>query len=485
MLCLQALELLLTFLLVPVYLTSASDSSSAMVSSAIALVELESSRLSLPQPNTTVSFARESASVSSNVAVAPRRAELLVRQDALADASPTLRGGKALIVSLQLSLSMMANSLTTGIITIGIVDIAADLNLDRSLVYWPVLAYNLTSSPLLVPFGAIADVFGARPINLLGSLACGAFVTACGLSRDGNELIAFRCLHGVAGALYLPTAMSIISTALASGKLRNVALASLGLSMVIGYALGLVLGGVLLDTIGWRFGYFLCGGLQIALFVLGLWTIPSTPKADHAVSELSVFQKLRLRMDWIGALISCVCIGMLSYFLAMIAEDTTSIKRPGNIALLMLSVLLIPVFVGWMRYQERRGKPALIPSSLWKTTFTSICIVVTFANAEMQCMELLTSFFFQNVQELSPLQSSLRLLPGLVAAAVINLITGSLVHRVTISWTIAAASILAGIAPLLMAVINPTLPYVYEALPAQVRRLCLFTFLLSAGLTVR
>lgn len=305
-----------------------------------------------------------------------------------------LKGGKAIMVALQLMLVMVCNSFTMGLVTIGVTKIADDLHMNQSLVYWPAIVYNLTSSPLLLPFGSIADIVGARPVNLMGSLLCGIFVLSCGLARTGNQLIAFRGLQGVGAALYLPTSMSIISTALAIGKLRNIALASLGLGQVIGYGLGLVIGGVLIDTIGWRTGFYICGALQLALFLLGSFTIPRAANPASNTAETAVWQKLRKQMDWTGALISCVSIGMLSYVLAMLAEDSTAIKKPWNITLLALSLLLVPVFVFWMRRQERHNKPAMIPNSLWTTAFTSICVMIAFSYAEIQCMEMLTSLLY-------------------------------------------------------------------------------------------
>ena len=305
--------------------------------------------------------------------------------------SGRLRGGRGLLLGLHMALVMMSNSFTTGLVTIGIKQMAEEVQLDKSLVYWPVLAYGLTASPLLLPLGSVADVLGPRYMNLAGCLGCGIFVLACGLSRNGSELIAFRCLQGVASALFLPTSMGIISSGIATGKLRNVAIATLSCGQVIGYALGLVLGGIFLGTIGWRSGYYLCGALQIALFALGFWAIPSSLFPSLTFGLSASLEKLKNEIDWIGSLISCVVIGMVSYVLAMIAEDSGAIKSPSNATLLAVSIAGLPCFALWMRHREKIGKPALIPNSLWKTTFTSICIMITLAFAEMQAVELLAS----------------------------------------------------------------------------------------------
>ena len=361
------------------------------MASAIALIDLEPSNSTISEVNVPRSYPQqdvlqnEGDRVSAQPEPVPGISLTGIKEDR------QLRSGRALLLGIQMTLVMTTNSFTSGLVTIGVGEMAKDLELDQSLVYWPVLAYALTASPLFLPFGSMADVVGPRSVSLAGCLGCGISVLACGLAKTGAELIAFRCLQGVAAALFLPTSMSIISLGIVSGKLRNIALATLAFGQVLGYGLGLVAGGVLLGTVGWRVGYYICGALQIALFFLGFWSIPSKVGSGPSVTRSELLHKLRDEIDWVGSAISCAAIGMLSYVMAMIAENSASIKAPLNATLLALSLFAIPCFALWMRHQEKHNKPALIPNSLWKTTFNCICIMITFSYAEMQAMELLAS----------------------------------------------------------------------------------------------
>lgn len=84
-------------------------------------------------------------------------------------------------------------------------------------------------------------------------------------------------------------------------------------------------------------------------------------------------------INWIGAMTLSVAIGLLSYVLAMITASYSRLGEAQNIALLTLSLLLVPAFAYWMHRQERLGKPAIIPNSLWKNTaFTTTCVAVFF-----------------------------------------------------------------------------------------------------------
>jgi MFS family permease len=116
----------------------------------------------------------------------------------------------------------------------------------------------------------------------------------------------------------------------------------------------------------------------------------------------------------------------------------------------------MPVFVWWMSYQERHGRPALIPNGFWlNIAFTSICIMVVLAWAALQCFELFLSIFFQEIQHLSPLQAALRFLPNAIVGCICNICIGLLVHRIRARWLVAIANILCAISPLLLATMDP------------------------------
>ena len=109
-----------------------------------------------------------------------------------------------------------------------------------------------------------------------------------------------------------------------------------------------------------------------------------------------------------------------------------------------------------MRRQERQGKPALIPNSLWANLpFTTICILVLLSWAVVNSMELFFSLFFQKVQHLSALQSSIRFLPNALGGCIMTICTGMLIHRLRADALVLTTFILGAASPLLMAFIQP------------------------------
>lgn len=377
------------------------------------------------------------------------------------------RKSRAWMVVTQLAGINFITSFSTGLLTIGLPTIAADLKLDNSLLVWPSSVYALTGGTCFLIAGTVADVIGPRIINLTGCFFLAVFILASGVSRTGIELIMFRAMQGIASALVVPSSISIVSAAVEDGRPRNLAFGILGLSMPLGFSLGLVLGGVFEDSsLGWRAGYYIGGAVSFLLWLVGIRTLPAVRSPSEGPSML---QRLAKEIDWAGAAIASICLAAFSYVLAMLSSDILEIKKPANIVLLSLSMALIPAFIMWMNRQEKLGKPALIPNYIWKKNraFTTVCIMVLLSNAVMNCMELFCSLFFQDVQGTTALGASLRLLPNLLMGTFINLITGTIVDRVPAMYAVLISSGLCAGAPLLMALINPAWPYWYAAFFAQ------------------
>jgi Na+/melibiose symporter-like transporter len=153
----------------------------------------------------------------------------------------------------------------------------------------------------------------------------------------------------------------------------------------------------------------------------------------------------------------------------MLSSDINNIRNSANAILFAVSIALVPVFALWTRRQERIGRPALIPNSLWKNqTFASVCVMVLLSSAVLNAMELFCSLFFQKVQGHTALTTSLYFLPSGIIGATLNLTTGIFVHRVPALYALLFSSIINAGSPLLMALTRPSWPYWYDPFWAQV-----------------
>lgn len=220
---------------------------------------------------------------------------------------------RAVIVIIQLLGLSLFSSFCNGIIVVGLPAIATTLNLPKGLLLWPTSVFYLTAGSCLLMAGSIADVAGTKRVNLMGSFLGAVFALACGLARTGGELIAFRALQGVTNAIIVPTSISIISTHVEDGPPRNMGFACLGLAGPIGFSLGLVLGGVFVDSIGWRSAFYLAGATSFVLFLIGIWALPRDVRPQ---SGRSAWKRLTSEIDWVGAILVSTGLAMLSYVLA-------------------------------------------------------------------------------------------------------------------------------------------------------------------------
>lgn len=151
---------------------------------------------------------------------------------------------------------------------------------------------------------------------------------------------------------------------------------------------------------------------------------------------------------------------MLTAHSRTITGNTSDIREPSSIALLSISFALIPVFILWVGRQERLGRPAIIPNSLWRNrTFTTICLAVFMTWGAFNAVETLLTFYFQDVQGLSATQTSLRFLPSPISGVVANVLMGLLVHRIRADVLVLIAIVISLGAPLSMAFAKPHSSY--------------------------
>ncbi|KAH8841837.1 hypothetical protein MCOR27_004955 [Pyricularia oryzae] len=408
--------------------------------------------------------------------------------DCVDGARPGRGNGKSLLrICLaigQPSLVNFAVSFTNGIITVGLPAISRSINLPRELFLWPHSVYGLTSGAALLLAGSIADLVGAKSVELVGVSIMATFALASGLAQTGQQLVAFRALMGIGMAMHLPSSVSLVAAAVPRGRARNVGFACLGLSTTFGFSLGLILAGVLLQSSdeGWRKAFFASGSLTAVAAMGGYWVLPTV---EAAATGDNIWLKLKAEVDWVGLGLSSAGLSLFSYVLAMLSADLSAIRNGTTATLLALSLMLLVSFPFWMSYRTRHGKAALIPNSLWRNIpFASICLLVTLSWGALNSIELFSSLYFQELQHHSSLTTSLLLLPMILAGSLVNFSTGVFVDRLPARWLVAMSSMLTAGSPLIMALVDPNLSYWYLQFWAQVLAPLSADVLFTIGLIV-
>ncbi|KAH1318302.1 hypothetical protein KXX47_002494 [Aspergillus fumigatus] len=393
--------------------------------------------------------------------------------------SPESQLRKVVVLSQLFAVTLTA-SVINGLVIVGLPTITKDLQLPPSLSFWPSSVNSLATASTLLLAGSLADTVGPRWVELVGSFASGALMIGQGVARTGQELVVLRALQGVGLAMHLASSVSIVTQLLPPGRSRNVAFSCLGVSQPLGFSLGLVVGGVLVDTIGWRSGWFLSGGITLVFSVGGLWALPRSKSMQYS----DLLHNVRTTIDWVGAGLASAFMALLCYLLASIlSADPSRIKSADSIVILCLAALALPSFIGWVHYQVKRNKPALIPNALRQFNGALRQLIVSLPSAPLVALPL-TLPIFQEVQGLSALEASIRILPSLVVGVLLNLVIGVFVHKVPAFWIATVTSLLCAGSPLLMAVIQPSWPYWGNAFVAQLLQAVSFNALYTIGLII-
>lgn len=213
-------------------------------------------------------------------------------------------------------------------------------------------------------------------------------------------------------AMCLPTAVSLITNTFPKGRWRTTCFAMNGMAQPLGYALGLVLGGVFTDSVGWRWAYWIMAMLNAIVSVMAVWALP---QVKHPATK-SVVRRILEDVDWVGVIGLSASLAIIMYILAsksnycmflfahwsgltrtaftiVVTSDYRNISHPSTIALLIISLLvLLAAFPLWMHYQILHSRPALIPNRLWRQpAFTAACLGVFFCWASLNGIEYFTT----------------------------------------------------------------------------------------------
>ena len=163
------------------------------------------------------------------------------------------------------------------IVTVSLASIAVDLHTSRATLGWVVTGLMLAMAVVTPLAGKLGDIHGSRTVFLWG-LAGGIVTTAlCGIAWNAGSLILFRVLFGVSGALVMPSGMSLMMHAYGPAR-RASAVGWFQFALSGAPTIGLIIGGPLIEVIGWRALFFCFVGVSVIAWVLGALWIKDTPR---------------------------------------------------------------------------------------------------------------------------------------------------------------------------------------------------------------
>ncbi|GGP73759.1 MFS transporter [Streptomyces melanogenes] len=189
--------------------------------------------------------------------------------------------GRAKLVLFVLCAAQFMVALDFSVLNVALPVLGDDLGLSRSALQWAVTAFALPSGGFLLLFGRIADLYGRKKLFLTGLALFGAASLLATLAWDPASFLTGRALQGLGAAVIVPTGMSLLTTTFPEGPQRDRALGISGTLLSLGFTVGMVLGGVMTDTLGWRSTMGLLAVASVIVLALAPGLLPESRTPDR------------------------------------------------------------------------------------------------------------------------------------------------------------------------------------------------------------
>jgi EmrB/QacA subfamily drug resistance transporter len=271
--------------------------------------------------------------------------------------------------------------------------------------------YMLALAVFMPATGFLTDRLGTKRAYLWSVALFTAFTALCGLAPTMDVLIVFRVLQGIGGAMIMPLGMAIIFQT-APPRERGAVMGMFGLPVLVAPMTGPVLGGYLVDTVGWRPIFLLGMPVGIAAVLYGMAILRETPRKHEA------------RFDWFGFVLGGI--GFSAALAALSRAPADGWFAPHLIALWLVAVGAIGC---WVVIELTDRQPLLDLGVFADRTYLMSNIVVCLLMVMMFGSQLLLPLFLQNTRGLTPFATGLLLAPEAIATAIMMPISGRLLDK--------------------------------------------------------
>ncbi|MFF3738857.1 MFS transporter [Streptomyces sp. NPDC002566] len=305
---------------------------------------------------------------------------------------PELSHRRRLLVLAICCMSLLIVSLDNTVLNVALPAVQRDLHASTAGLQWTIDAYTLVLAALLMLAGSTADRIGRRKVFLAGLVLFSAGSLLCSLAPNLELLIAARMVQAVGGSMLNPVAMSIITNTFTDPRERARAIGAWGAVVGISMAAGPLVGGVLVESVGWRSIFWLNLPVGLAALLLTLRFVPESraPKAR--------------RPDPVGQLLVIALFGSLTY--AIIEAPTA-----GAATSLPFGAVALAALAGLLRYEPRREEPLIDLRFFRSAPFTGATVIAVSAFAALGGFLFLSTLYLQNVRGLDALHAGLWMLP--------------------------------------------------------------------------
>ena len=343
----------------------------------------------------------------------------------------------------------------TTIVSVANPSIMEGLNTDINSVIWVTSAYLLAYAVPLLITGRLGDRFGPKKLYLSGLVVFTMASLWCGLSGDVQTLIAARVVQGLGAAMMTPQTMAVITRIFPPDR-RGAAMGIWGATAGLATLVGPILGGVLVDGLGWEWIFFINVPVGIAGFILAQRFVPALSTHPH-------------KFDIPGVLLSALGLFLLVFGIQEgETYDWGTIAGPITVwGLIISGIAVLVVFVLWQRFNK--GEP-LLPLSLFKDrNFSLANIAITTVGFTVTAFSLPLIFYYQIVRGLTPTESALMMVPMALISGGLAPVVGRIIDKVNPKFITATGLVLMSVALFWNALLmHPDTPIWLFLLPSAV-----------------
>lgn len=315
------------------------------------------------------------------------------------------------------------------LIGVGLPAVQADFGLTGAQLAFVTSAYGLAFGGLLLLGGRLADLFGRRRVFLAGVVVFGVGSAAAAFAIDFWSLAATRFAQGCGAALVAPSALALLGAVFPDPVRRGRAFALWGGLNGLGATAGMLLSGVVLTWVTWRWTFVAPAAVAVLVLVLAPYVLPAPPPR-------------RGRLDIAGAVLATAGVSALSYGLLQSGTADGGMGATSALVPSLCGMLLLATFA----VVETRVREPLLPLVFLRhARRTTAVAVIHVMAAGMSTLLFLLTLYLRQVQDLPPLLTSAAFLPYCVAQLVTGAFVGRLVARagarvVTVSGLVLVAA---------------------------------------------
>ncbi|WIB00677.1 MFS transporter [Curtobacterium sp. MCBA15_012] len=305
--------------------------------------------------------------------------------------------------------------LDSSVVNVALPAVRSELGGGLVVQQWIVDAYLVTLGSLILVAGALSDLYGRVRIVTWGLVVFGLASVGCAVAPNGELLVVARALQGVGGALVTPSALALIVAAF-SGAARAKAIGTWTAWSSAAVIVGPVLGGVIVDGIGWRW-----------IFVLTAVPIAVTLVLVRRITG-DVVSGARPRIDVVGAVLTVVGVGGL--VLGLIEQERLGWASPVVVLALVLGGAALVAFVPWERRVTAAGGTALVPLVLFRArNFTVGNLATLSVYGALGMVGFVVTLFLQEVWHFPAWLAGIATLPPTVVLLALSTTVGAAAGR--------------------------------------------------------